>query len=171
MSDWCILRTSGRHTLPLADSLTAGGFEAWTPAEMVRVSRRKGSALAPILPTWVFVPERYFDDMLGLELRHPLFALYREFRQDGNRYFPFVADDALNELRREDYRWPKPVEQPKPKARRYEPGEAVTIPDGAWTGMSGIVERTKGKFVIVTVDRKEIKVASWKLDEGYRQAA
>jgi hypothetical protein len=33
---WCILRTSGGRTVPLARSLAAVGFEVWTPVRTIR---------------------------------------------------------------------------------------------------------------------------------------
>ena len=59
---WCILRTSGSRTLPLAAALAAEGFDVWTPARtFTRVKRGKALAkpvkyevTAPILPTFVF---------------------------------------------------------------------------------------------------------------------
>ena len=63
---WCILRTSGPKTLELATSLSAAGFEAWTPRRTTKqpkrgVKVRRGmrrplvEVAAPILPTFVFV--------------------------------------------------------------------------------------------------------------------
>lgn len=175
MSDWCILRCSGRHTLPLAQSLASGGFDAWTPTAKLkrRLPRTKATidVFAPIMPQYVFAKECHFDDLLRIEPRHPLFSMYRWQLQDGNWYFPFVSDRSLEALRQEDYRTPKAMQPPKPKYRQYHPGEIVTVPDGAWAGMEGIVERTKGKFVIVAVGQKDITIAAWKLDEHHRQAA
>lgn len=175
MSDWCILRTSGRHTLPLASSLNAARFECWTPTLRFkrRLPRTKATVdtFAPIMATYVFARVQHFHSLLALEPVHPLFSIQRCPMQDGRKYFPFVADSALDDLRAEDYRWARQPPQQKPKARKFESGEAHIVPDGAWAGLTGIVERTEGKFVVLSCGNRDIKVAAWKLDEAERIAA
>ena len=64
MTRWCILRTSGGQTLPLARSLRAAGFDVWTPAREIRKVVRRGTRAEKrleidiaILPTFVFARE------------------------------------------------------------------------------------------------------------------
>lgn len=176
MSDWCILRTSGRRTVDVAESLGDNGLEVWTPTlrfmRRLPRTRKEVEAFAPIMPQYVFARAHQFDDLLRLEPVHPLFSLYRWRLSDGNWYFPFIDDRELRHLRAEDYRTPKPVPPPKPEPRQYTPGQVVSVPHGLpFAGMSGVVERTKGKFVIVAVGQRDLHVARWKLDEHYRQAA
>jgi hypothetical protein len=45
MKTWCILRTAGRNTIPLVETLNADGFTAWTPIEVQRVRKHKSPAV------------------------------------------------------------------------------------------------------------------------------
>ncbi len=82
---WCILRTAGSRTLPLARSLAEAGVNAWTPTAIA--DRRRGrsrvrvEAEAAILPTFVFAPANLVDALLDLESAptspHPSFSLFR----------------------------------------------------------------------------------------------
>lgn len=70
MSDWCILRCSGRHTMGLAESLAKDGFEVWTPIETVRIRvprmNAKREVRLPIMPSYVFARARHLIDMLEM---------------------------------------------------------------------------------------------------------
>lgn len=70
MSDWCILRTAGRSTLPLAQSLGADGYDVWTPVETTtrRVPRMnaKRTIRLPIMAGFVFARARHLVDLMQL---------------------------------------------------------------------------------------------------------
>jgi len=108
MTRWCILRTSGGQTLPLAAWLREAGFDVWTPAREIRKVVRRGTRAEqrleiaiPILPTFVFAQERdlapiadVMDDENSL---HPAFSI---FRYSGR--IPLVGDREIAGLRQEE---------------------------------------------------------------------
>lgn len=83
---WCILRTSGGRTLPLARSLQAAGIEAWTPSRtfLRRVpgkANTKKEATVAILPTFVFARAVHVGDLAAIAVdpasNHPAFSVFR----------------------------------------------------------------------------------------------
>ena len=83
---WCILRTSGGRTLPLARSLQAAGIEAWTPSRtfLRRVpgkTNMKKEATVAILPTFVFARAVHVGDLAAIAVdpasNHPAFSVFR----------------------------------------------------------------------------------------------
>lgn len=99
---WCILRTSGRSTLPLAQSLAAAGFDVWTPREIL--SRRRGPARtrieyeAPLVATFVFARAAAIPALERILILpsspHPPFSI---FRFDGR--IPLLAAHSIEGLR------------------------------------------------------------------------
>lgn len=77
-----------------------------------------------------------------------------------------VADEELRGLRLSERKRISPEKQ-----RSYCRGETVMLSDGAWAGMSGIVEKDQGKFVLVTFDRLEVRIARFLIDPDQRMAA
>ncbi len=146
---WCILRCSAARTLALAASLAGAGFEVWTPTEtqrrMGRGKQRKVEELrpAPITPTFVFARAAHLSDLIGVRSLpmspHPAFSILR--RADyGNA---IVSDAGLRSLRVEEDR--RRVRHLKTTRRTIEPGSTFAPTEGAFAGMTGIVERCKGK--------------------------
>lgn len=162
MSDWCILRTSCRKTLELAESLCAGGFNAWTPIERVRVSKKRGKVNAPFMPSWVFARSEHLLDLLGLadmpRKQQPDFSVfhYRDL-------IPLIRDGALDSLRQherasdERYR----IDERKATVQKFTSGESVKISEGAFAGMSGTIKRSGGKYSLVLFGPVEIEVANF----------
>lgn len=111
MSRWCILRTNGGQTLPLARSLRESGFDVWTPARTIRrivkaktpSGTRQFDIELPILPTFVFARERDLgllaDAAVELVSPHPDFSIFRH----GGR-IPLVGDGEIAGLRGEEER-------------------------------------------------------------------
>ncbi|MDR6789559.1 hypothetical protein J2Y58_002932 [Sphingomonas sp. BE138] len=108
---WCILQTTAAKTLPLMAALRGEGIDAWTPSRTVKrdaPGNRRRLALGqrkvmvevtvPILPCWVFAPERDMDDLWRLadqpEGRHPRFSVFT-----GARGAALVRDTAVAGLR------------------------------------------------------------------------
>ncbi len=108
---WCILRTSGGRTVPLARSLAAAGFEVWTPVRTIRrPAPGQGRRLVmgqrrklidvdlAILPGFVFARAEQLHDLMraaGAERSpHPSFSV---FHQEGR--VPLVREDSIMGLR------------------------------------------------------------------------
>lgn len=97
---WCILRTSGAKTVPLAAALQAAGFRAWTPTEMQRakVAGKLADRVSPIVPTFVFASEGHVIDLLVASqdprCRFPSFSLFRR----GDRV-PLIGGGEMRALR------------------------------------------------------------------------
>ena len=143
--DWLILRTNGSRTLALAKSLESAGVEAWTPIGMV--TRRDGRTRdrvkvpVPILPTFVFARYRHLAELQAARAApvnpHPAFSIFRLREADA---IPFVRDRDLRSIRTEERRQ---------KPRAFPVGGSLTVPEGAFAGLTGIIEGTKGKYVLV----------------------
>lgn len=145
---WCILRTGGARTLPLAAALAAAGFEAWTPSEMVkrrvcRSRKAKEAQPAAIMPTFVFVRARHLPDLHHI-LRlpsnpYPAFSLFR-YLGDVVR----VRDSEVERLRVVERR-------ALPRAQRptYQPGAGVRLAEGPYAGMSGVIQSSNGRRTMI----------------------
>lgn len=156
MSDWCILRTSGRHTLVLAQTLADDGFEVWTPVETRTISvprmNAKRQVRLPIMPSYVFARAVHLVDLLrmaempvkprrvkpqeGDENRSPShsdFSVMHAF--DG---IPMVADRHLVELRKIENKL-----TPRPRAAYSFPRNAsARVQGGVFGGLTGVVVRS-----------------------------
>lgn len=104
---WCILRTSGAKTLPLAMRLVEAGFDAWTPRalSLIAATKRKPASerAAPIVPTFVFVRARQLDDLWRLHALPTSNLPGFHILQLGGRA-PEIADASLTALRAEEAR-------------------------------------------------------------------
>lgn len=165
MSDWCILRTSGRHTLVLAQTLRDDGFEVWTPETVLscRLPRRKSRVdrTAAMLPTFVFAGSRHIPDLLTLsdapKKRAPNFSVFRYLGR-----VPVVADRDLEAIRDVEKLERMRAKRKAPR-RTFDPGTTVRVEEGAFSGMSGIVEDGGGKHVLVCFHGISVKIASFLL--------
>jgi hypothetical protein len=148
---WCILRTQGRTTISLAESLAKDGFEIWTPIETrtITVPRAnvKRQVRLPIMPTYVFAGFDHLRDLLdlaampvrprrGAGLMDAAHAAFHVMRCFGG--IPVVEDHHLASLRRlESKRSPK---KRAPYVLPKNVGAKVT--EGAFGGMVGRVIRS-----------------------------
>lgn len=170
MTDWAILRTSGRHTLPLAESLNHGGFEAWTPAVQIRKRSAKAKDRieipAPLLPTYVFAKAGNLGELIDLanaeRKAHPDFSVFRYFDR-----IPLIADPDLDALRHSEARRVKRTKE----RREFNPGDEVCVTDGPWVGLSGIVEHPQGRYAMVLFGRMSVRVATFLLLPSNHRAA
>lgn len=160
MSDWCILRCSGRSTLPLADSLKRSGIEAWSPAAIL-----SGAKLAPMTPTYVFASAGRVLDLIRLAAcrggdHHGFSVMHRP------QGIPLIRDGQLDGLRKqEDDARPKLIER-KPRwrmAERFEIGEEIKVGQVAgFEGMEGIVEQSDERETIVGFGGwMTLKIETW----------
>lgn len=161
---WCVLRTSGPNTLPLARSLGEAGYEVWTPIErqVKRLPRKKVEVEreSPIMPTYVFASADDLLELVNLSLsplnNHRAFSVFRYL----NKY-PLIADSSLEALRGEESR--RALASRKRKKVVLAKGATVRIEEGAFAGMSGVVETSKGKFTLVCFPgySMPVQIASW----------
>lgn len=147
---WCILRTSGPRTLKLAASLAAAGFDVWTPQQLAQ--RRRGRARervevpAPIVPTFVFARAHHVRELLAAAVAmpspHPPFSIFRHRDR-----IPVVADRGLAALRDEEEKHRRRAA----KAQRnvLPVGTGIRLAEGAFAGMTGVVEGGNGKAAVV----------------------
>lgn len=161
MTDWIVLRTCGRHTLPLAESLGKAGFEVWTPAVVERKRSPHGDkrkeVRSALLPTFVFARSSQLvalSDLAKAERKAgPDFSLFHYLDR-----IPLIADSELEPLRMAEAR-----KAPRQRSRQFTQGEIVRVKEGAFTGMSGVVQDSRGGYALVTFDRVVVKVAAFLL--------
>jgi transcription antitermination factor NusG len=147
MGQWCILRVGASRTIRLADALAP--FNAWTPRETFkrRIPRKteRETVTIPIMPTYVFAPAHYIMDLIELaqawDKACPDFSLQRHPDRIG---YAVTPDSQLNPLRLAE-RAGTPLEQ----VRTFAHGERVKLTEGGFSGMSGIVETSDGKFTML----------------------
>lgn len=164
MTGWVILRTAGRHTMRLASSLTADGYEAWTPIETktVRVPRAnvRREVRLPIMPSYVFARADRLVDLLQLKPpAHVEFSVMRYAER-----IPTVADADLQALRTLEAK-----RTPRRKAERtFAPGSAVKIKgeSGSFGGMVGKVEKSdRMHTVVLFADKLPVRIPTTLLAE------
>lgn len=169
--NWIILRTSGRHTLRLAETLTEDGYEAWTPVEtrVFHVPRMnsKRTARLPIMPSYVFARAGNLIDLIQLAGMKPIprrsscrpvdrSEEWRPFHADFSvmHYhdrIPAIADAQLQSLRQlEAKKTPRQRSKPLPQGMSVR----VKIEGGSFAGMKGRVERSNGGYTLVFFDSR-----------------
>jgi hypothetical protein len=161
-NDWCILRTSGRHTMSLAQSLEEDGYDVWTPIETktVRVPRAnaKRKVRLPIMPSYVFAKVVHLVDLLQLaampvkprrgarcmDPAHPSFTVLHAFGG-----IPTIKDAHLDELRKLEAK-----RTPIKRAAYSFPADAsARVKGGVFGGMVGVVVRSSPTETILRFDR------------------
>lgn len=167
---WCILRTQGRHTIRLAESLAKDGFEVWTPIE-IRVeragrSRRRVESRVPIMATYVFAKARHLVDLLelaampvkprrGAGLLEPAHVGFSVMRWRDK--IPMVDDRQLRELRRLQAKL-SPARKPNIATKKAdEPlpvGMGVRLTKSGFQGMKGTIERSDRRYTIVSISER-----------------
>jgi hypothetical protein len=180
---WVILRTAGRSTLRLADSLGEDGFEVWTPVETsiehVTSMNAKREVRLPILAGFVFADLRYLVDLLELanmpvkprrgpgmyKPAHQGFSVFHHYDR-----IPVVADRDLNPLRRIARRRTATPLAAKP-LKKYQRVRALEGA-GSFEGMSGTVQISDQRQTVVCfgglLNHVEIPTSLLRLDEVER---
>lgn len=149
--DWFVLRTAPANTLRLAQSLAWANIEAWSPAETLverrGESRTRRQKRIPVIASFVFVRTKHLMDVLAIREApsnpHPDFRFMRHMGE-----MSFLPDSHLDPLRVAEQKG-KPIEQ----ARRWKAGDKVRYPASGFEGLTGTVERSKGKSVWVSFPR------------------
>lgn len=171
---WCILRTAGPRTLPLARSLAEAGFDVWTPRGWSQPSKKAGArptkrsmaeaqsgAIAvPIMPTFIFARAERLGDLAriarDITSAHPAFSI---FRHQGR--YPLLADRDLIQLRRAEERADIAVR--RKRRRNLVMGQRVSFSEGAFAGIEGVVEEQQGQFAVVAFGGGfRMKIAAWR---------
>jgi transcription antitermination factor NusG len=172
-SDWCILRTSPGRTLALAKSLSAAGLDVWTPTQTHDRRRPRSKETveieAPIMPTFVFARASLVPELMrlrSLEVSpHPGFSIFQHMGRT-----PLIADREIANLR--------VVEEIAVRARlkkshRYvfPAGQKVSVAEGNFVGLEGVVEGGDGKFALVCFGgAMQFKIATFLLRTDEVQA-
>jgi transcription antitermination factor NusG len=172
---WFVLRTAGRSTLALAQTLSEDGFEAWTPVrtQLIRIPRMnvRREIKLPLLPSFVFVRSKHLVDVLEIanmidkprrgsgwgKPAHRDFSVFHHLDR-----IPMIADRHLEPLRM------KEIEiVPKKDAPRFDRGAKVRVNSGAFEGLKGKVERCKSGYALVlfTDYRRPVNIPTWLLKE------
>ena len=176
LTGWCILRTSGPRTLPLAQSLAAAGLDVWTPAQVIKVRRPRSKITRertnPIMPTFVFARAKHLGELQRLRnlpiSPHPGFSI---FRHAGT--VPIIGDREIGSLRALEaaeaakHQAGLDREQRKglKKQRHVFPiGERVQVPESSFTGLTGVVQGGDGKFALICFGGSvQLKIATFLL--------
>jgi hypothetical protein len=161
--NWIILRTSGRTTIRLAETLSEDGYEAWTPVETrtVRIPRHnvRRTVRLPIMPSYVFARSDNLIDLIQLAnlkfkpRRHANRPAHADFSvMHYHDRIPAIADDQLQSLRQLEAK-----RTPRIKAQqRFAEGVSVRvkIEGGSFAGMKGRVERSDYGTTLVCFDSR-----------------
>lgn len=167
MTEWCILRTSGRKTLALADELMRQSIEAWTPRETRKRrlprSRAVEKQVVPIMPTFVFAPTKHIM-RLAMESNNYKSQLPSFSIQLYNGKYPLVADSELRALRDAERR-----SVPLEDVCSYKEGDIVKMTEGSFAGLSGIVQTSDGKNTLIAFPNSKlaIKISTLLLRQEY----
>ena len=175
---WCILRTGGPRTVPLAKSLADAGFEAWTPIQVQfrEKTRRKPAEerAMPILPTFVFARAKHLSELNRLTRSdvhwHPAFSVFRyqgvppiisDERIGGLREAEAAALKIADARRRSDAG--KALKDAKDQLRRALPkGKSIDMPTGPFAGFTGVVESsTRKEAWVVLPGGFRLKIDTW----------
>lgn len=180
---WIILRTSGRSTLKLADTLAEDGFDVWTPRETKILRKPRANVrrevTLPIMPSYIFARESQLIELLQMAKQDvkprrgsgwgkPAHAGFSVMRYHDK--FPSIDDRHLQALRQLE----RKAEIQRLRVSKAAPlplGVTVRLKDGshdAWSGMVGrVVTSSSGLTRIVFIGtRIEIAVRTSLLDES-----
>ena len=163
--DWCILRTSGARTLPLAKSLGEAGLDVWTPAQTSTrrrgPSRKREEFTGPIMPTFVFARASQLPDLVRITAApfspHPRFSIFRFAGR-----VPLIGEAEIAGARRVEEAGLRAAKMGQRHA--FAIGEKVRVAEGPGAGLSGQVVRDgDGKYVLVAFGDISLKIGSWLL--------
>lgn len=164
---WCILRTSGGRTLPVAKSLAAAGFDVWTPVRTTKVrvprSKRVVERQVAMMPTFVFARIDRVDELIRVlalpSNPHPRFGI---FRHQGK--LAVVAEGEIAGLKAAEDRETRALL--RTKKRIIDVGTKYAPKRGGFAGMHGVVECGDGKFALVSFGgRFVVKIATFLMSD------
>lgn len=177
MDRWCILRTTGARTIPLARSLIEVGIEAWTPSRTLTTcrprSKRKVMVEVSLAPTFVFTPACNLPHLMRARVApaspHPSFSIFSY----GGR-IPLIVASEIDGLRMAEYQYRSAELAAAERARIAElrksrplfpVGSVVRTSRPAFEGLTGIVQGTQGGHTIVLFagSKHPMKIESWQV--------
>lgn len=175
MGSWCILRTSARHTVRLAETIAKEGVEAWTPTVVSRPNLPKRRARVtlrePILPRFVFASADSLPQLLALS--HAPLAGFTILRH-GER-IAIVAEASLGPLRKHEDALERARLLSLRKAEKRDPlpiGAEVLVPGDAWRGLKGTVVRSDSNKTVIALGKWSVEVETWQVpDDSVAEAA
>ena len=162
--EWCVLRTAGPSTVPLLRSLTAAGFEVWTPIEVQLRQRPRSKAKAErefaVIPSYLFAADHHVDELAALShfpgKDHKDFSVWHVH----GRGFPLIADAALGPLRLHERKVVR-----KDRLSPFAKGDRVSIPDGPFAGIDMVVEEERSNSLKLQFSifgkQHSIEAAKW----------
>lgn len=162
---WCILRTAGRSTLRLAESLSQDGYEVWCPVitEMRKVSRMnvKRRVTKPLFSGLVFARADRLSDLIALaeDPRH---------RIDFSVFWDCIAGDwaRIPDAQLDPLRDAEGKALPKEQIATFGRGQRVRAGRGIYGGLDGTVVRSRPNKTLVIFNewlRVEINTFNLKL--------
>ena len=176
---WCILRTGGQRTIPVARSLAGAGLKVWTPVEVKDWRRPRSKEVKErelaIMPTFVFVRADQINEVRAILSApvspHPPFSI---FTWGGK--IPVIADRSIASIRSDEEmkaaarsREMERRERDRLRKQRFDfpEGSSVTAPDqAAFVGLTGVVEACDGKqAVVIFGGALRVEIATWMLQE------
>ena len=174
---WIVLRTTGRHTLRLSNTLQEDGFDVWTPREFrrIRIPRMnvRRDVTLPLMPSYIFASAHHLVDLLQLAAmpfkpRRAGRPAHQDFTvMHFHDTIPVIADVHLTQLRFLEVKL-----APRKKAQRFSHGVEVQvkIEGGSFAGMKGRVERSDEATTLVCFDnRLTVKIPTFQLNGNQLQ--
>jgi hypothetical protein len=166
MGDWCILRTTARNTLRLAETVNGAGIEAWTPSVVSKpgIPRRRARVTLrePLLPRFVFADLGRLADLLALS--HTPLAGFSILRS--GQGYARVRDYKLGPLRKQEDDRERARLRDIRRSQKPNPlpiGKIVPMPEGPWSGLSGAVVTSSSKTTTISLGRFNIEIETWQL--------
>jgi hypothetical protein len=199
---WCILRTSSRGTVALLDDLARAGFDVWTPTQVIekRVGRNgvRVERCMAMMPSFLFAAEDDAANLLRLSLdpmkrctdfsvfhyreRVPLIADRDLLAVRDMEISALTARDEMKTAREQALERKRLADEARNERerrallRKYVPslpiGQAVLMPEGAWSGTSGIVVKSERGITTVNMGGVfDIKIDTFLLSTGILEPA
>ncbi len=175
MSDWIILRTAGRSTLNLAETLGQDGFEVWTPVETrtMPIPRKnvKRTIKLPIMPSYVFARALHLIDLIQMAAMpfKPRRASGRPAHPDFSVMHFCEGIPTIGELQLEALRYMEAKLTPRARAEiTFAAGIEVKVKTegGSFGGMKGVVRRSDHGLTLVCFDgRMSVKIPTSLLEQ------
>ncbi len=138
---WLITSVRGVPTLTAIARATAAGWRCWTPTlvERRRVRGRRGrvTVATPAFPAYVLL-----FDVDNLDRLRAGFRGWHVTRLQGRD--AVQSDAAVEALRDLEAVWHEAALRPPPPRARFEPGAAVTVSNGLFTGHRGRITTDDG---------------------------